>query len=130
MTKMDMIWIAVATLIYPDTESQNTITKKEIDDKIDNLFQTKITPAMITTHLVSTVDRAADKQNPKRGGSRNRYLFKTQNNNFRLYKKVDHIHDGWEKTGPYHPKKHKIHSDYHALIDWHDGEYYPSDCPP
>jgi hypothetical protein len=60
------------------------------------MFNTKITPVMLNAHLVSSIDRMADKKNTTRAGSRNRYLFKTNDGikpdtkgNFRLYKYKD-----------------------------------------
>ena len=98
MTKMDMIWVVVANALHQNVKL--SIIKSDIDELVYDLFQTKITPVMINIHLVSSADRQADNNNPQRGGSRNRYLFKENNGNFRLYKKADGIHDGWDKTGP------------------------------
>ena len=50
MTKMDMVWIAVATLIGPQTARSVAVSKDDIDQRVHALFQTHITPVMITTH--------------------------------------------------------------------------------
>ncbi len=78
-------------------------------------------------------DRMADKDQPQRGGSRNRYLFRTSNGNtpsrdgrFRLYKLADAKHAGWEKTGPTHPDPAVIALEYKHLLDWYKREYAPS----
>ena len=78
MTKMDMVWIAVASCIYPDVRSGRTVSKKAIDDKVKQLFEVEISPAMINQHLVGSVDRQARKGGYG-GGSRNRYLSKGEN---------------------------------------------------
>ncbi len=122
MTKMNMVWIAVAKLLHSHTAS--FVTKKDIDELVFKLFQTKITPAMINSHLVSSVDRQADKANPQRGGSRNRYLYKENNGKFRLYKEADGIHDGWEKTGRICPSIDDMPSEYHYLVTWYQTEYF------
>lgn len=126
MTKMDMVWVTVAKFIYPDVSSQTKITKEEIDTAVDDLFQKNITPVMINVHLVSSVDRQADKNVPRRGGSRNRYLVKDKNGYFRLYKKADGFHDGWEKTGPYCPAINNVNPEYRNLVTWYETEYFGS----
>ena len=45
------------------------------------LIAAAITAVMIERHLVSSVDPMADKDQPQRGGSRNRYLFRTSDGN-------------------------------------------------
>lgn len=123
MTKMNMIWVAVAKLLHPHTNA--SITKADIDRLVYELFQKEITPVMIDTHLVSSVDRLADKNDPQRGGSRNRYLYK-ENGKFRLYKKTDERHDGKDKTGPCCPSMDKLPLEYHYLVTWYESEYFHS----
>ncbi len=123
MTKMDMVWIAVAKILYPNTAVNMTVSKAQIDDKVSKLFATTITPVMIQKHLVNSENRMADKDQPQRGGSRNRYLVRT-GDAYRLYKKADTSTDAWEKTGPYHPNCEKIDQQYLCLLDWYKNNYY------
>jgi hypothetical protein len=127
---MDMIWVAVASLLHPITTESTTVTRGQIESQVLELFGTSITPVMIEKHLVSFEDRQADKANPRRGGSRNRYLFRTENGRtpsrqgrFRLYKQADSTHDGWEKTGPTHPEPSAIEPEYRPLIEWYKAQY-------
>jgi hypothetical protein len=39
MTKMDMIWIAVATMIHPDTSSSRTVTLGQIEAQVFALWR-------------------------------------------------------------------------------------------
>ena len=130
-TKMDKIWVTTAMLLHPDTTNQKLVTRREIENLVWQEWQTEITPIMIEKHLVSWEDRQADKKNISRGGSRNRYLFKTVNGatpssagKFRLYKKDDEQYDGWDKTGPTYPKKINFNDKYHYLIDWYLRAYF------
>lgn len=127
MTKMDMVWIAVATLIHPRTASSVAVAKNEIDSQVYTLFRTRITPVMITTHLVNSIDRQADTRNPRRGGSRNRYLAVNADGRFRLYKKSDQHTDAVDKTGPYHPSVTRIDREFEDLVSWYLGSYFDSD---
>ncbi len=133
MTKMDMVWVAVASMLHPETSSSKTVTRSEIEASVAKLFGASLTAVMIERHLVSSEDRMADKDQPQRGGSRNRYFFRTSNGNtpsrdgrFRLYKLADAKHDGWEKTGPTHPDPAVIALEYKHLLDWYKREYAPS----
>lgn len=130
MTKMDMVWVAVASLLHPDTNASKTVTRAEIDREVSKLFGAPLTAVMIERHLVSSEDRMADRDQPQRGGSRNRYLFRTSNGTtpardgrFRLYKTTDATYDGWEKTGPTHPDPAAISLEYKPLIEWYEREY-------
>ena len=132
MIKMDMIWIAVASLLYPEISPLHLVSRKNIEAQVWRLFSTKITPVMIEQHLVSWVDRQADNNQPNRGGSRNRYLFKTldgvspsQKGDFRLYKRVDERYDGRDKTGRTHPDIDVIPSEFRHLCEWFETHYYP-----
>lgn len=134
MTKMDMIWIAVAKMIHPATASSKTVTRGQIEAAVTKLFGTSITQVMVDKHLVSWEDRQADKTAPRRGGSRNRYLFRTANGQlpshdgrFRLYKAADGSHDGWEKTGPTCPNPELIGADFRHLIAWYEEQYFSSE---
>jgi hypothetical protein len=133
MIKMDMIWIAAATLIYPKTLSRQLVSESQIEEQVYRLFKSKITPFMVSKHLVSWEDRQADQENPRRGGSRNRYLFRTMDGvspsgagSFRLYKQIDSKYDGWEKTGRICPELEDFPGEYHYLIKWYSEHYYPS----
>ena len=128
MTKMDMVWIAVATLIRPETASSVAVSKDEIDKQVYALFQTHITPVMIATHLVNSIDRQADTQNPRRGGSRNRYLATNPDGRFRLYKKSDQHTDAVDKTGPFHPSVTNIDRKFEELVSWYRTSYCDSDA--
>lgn len=123
MTKMDMVWIVVATLIFPQTSPGKTVSKKQIDEEVARLFGMTISPVMITKHLVNSVDRQADKANPQRGGSRNRYLFRGEDGRFRLYKTRDHATDAWEKTGPTNPAASAVETKFAELVTWYESAY-------
>lgn len=133
MTKMDKIWVATASLIYPEVNCKKYVSGSQITSRVARMFNTEISPAMMNSHLVSSVDRMADKKNPVRGGSRNRYLFKTNDGikpytkgNFRLYKSKDEKYDGWEKTGKINPDKEDVNKEYHYLIEWYVNSYFNS----
>ena len=57
MTKMDMIWVVVASLLHPRTEANVFVEKSQIDSKVLELFGEPITPMMIDKHLVNSGDR-------------------------------------------------------------------------
>lgn len=131
MYKMDMIWVAAATMIFPKTEATHLITINEILQQVTNLFDEQIHQVMIDKHLVSWEDRMADKSNPSRGGSRNRFLFRNLDGyspngagDFRLYKDQDNRFDGLDKTGPVHPKRVRVPQDFHYLIEWYEKKYF------
>ena len=128
MTKMNMVWVAVATLIYPDTRLTRLVSKEEIDARVQELFQTDITPVMITHHLVASEDRQRDHRKPRRGGSRNRYLAK-QGDRYRLYRLSDQPNDGLDKTGPYCPAADHVAADYRYLIQWYRRDYAGLETP-
>ena len=46
MTKMDMVWVAVASLVHPRTEANVFMEKSQIDPKVLELFGETITPVM------------------------------------------------------------------------------------
>ena len=123
MTKMDKIWIAVATLTYPDAEAPRLLTQDEIKARVWRLFETTITPVMVTRHLVGSEDRQADRANPQRGGSRNRYLTRV-NDSYRLYRKADQTTDGQDKTGPFCPSMDNVRPHYEHLVRWYCTEYF------
>lgn len=126
MTKMDMVWISVATLIHPQTNAEIAVTKDEIERMVLSLFNETITPVMINSHLINSVDRQADQANPRRGGSRNRYLFRVAGDRFRLYKTTDQHSNAWDKTGPSSPIRENIDDSFHRLIDWYINGYIDS----
>lgn len=130
----NMVWIATASLIYPSITSSKLVTAIQIKDEISRLFHgadnATTTSIQITRHLVSWRDRDADKTNGRRGGDRSRFLFQTLNGKtpsdigkYRLYKKVDALYDGKDKTGTAHPAKRDVLPEYHYLIDWYVKSY-------
>ena len=123
MTKMDMVWVAVALLLHPRAEANVFVEKSQIDSKVLELFDETITPVMIHKHLVNSEDRQADRANPSRGGSPNRYLVRDERGSFRLYKQRDGESDAWDKTGPTHPHPHKIDPEYRYLVTWYQNKY-------
>ena len=123
---MDMVWIAVADLIHPETAPCVAVSELAIDQRVNKLFRTRITPVMITTHLVNSVDRQADVSNPARGGSRNRYLAKNPDGRFRLYKHTDAHTDAVDKTGPCHPSVQGVDEEFRDLISWYRTTYFNS----
>lgn len=124
MTKMNMVWVAVAKLLH--SHPARSVTKNDIDRLVRKLFQAEITPVMINVHLVASEDRQADKANPRRGGSRNRYLSRESDGTFRLYKKSDEIHNGVDKSGPTHPTIGSLPDEYGYLVTWYEKEYFLS----
>jgi hypothetical protein len=124
MTKMDKTWISVTSLIYPETDSKTGVLSKEVASKMVSMFGTKADSSYLNTHLVSFKDKQCDKNDTSRGGSRNRYLFKTIDGKIRLYKNMDMEFDGWDKSGKICPKKEDINSEYHHLLDWYRNQYY------
>lgn len=132
MTKMDMVWVATASLLHPNTASASTVTREQIESEVNRLFGANIDipRVLIDRHLVSFEDRQADRTIPERGGSRNRYLFRTEDGRlpsrqgrFRLYKAFDATHDGGDKSGPTRPKPTNIDAQHHHLISWYDDIY-------
>lgn len=99
MTKMDMVWVTTANLLYPNAAASFAVTRSQIEEEVVSLFGESITPVMIERHLVNSADRMADKDQPQRGGSRNRYLVRN-GDEYWLYKRTDTSTDAWEKTGP------------------------------
>ena len=126
MTKMDMVWVAVATIIHPRTAPSVVVTKSMIDSTVAKLFGETITPVMINRHVVNSEDRQADRDYPQRGGSRNRYLVRGEHGDFRLYKLHDSSSDAWDKTGPTHPDPNRLDADYVHLVTWYENEYVNS----
>ena len=123
MTKMDMVWVAVASLLHPRTEANVFVEKSQIDSKVLELFGETIMPVMINKHLVNSEDRQADRTNPSRGGSPNRYLVRGEHGRFRLYKQCDGESDAWDKIGPTHPNPNNMVHEYRYLVTWYGGEY-------
>jgi len=128
---MDMCWIAAALLIHPRTEPIFLVSNELIERKVKSLFGEDITRIMIDRHLVSWEDRQFDRTNPKRGGSRNRYFFRTvdgikptESGKFRLYKASDNAFDGVDKNGKTHPDPTEIPQEYRFLIDWYLAYYF------
>lgn len=126
MTKMDMVWVAVASLLHPRSSGTALVTKRQIDARVQELFGVSITPVMITKHLVASEPRQADHSNPNRGGSRNRYLVRDARGDFRLHKTSDTAHDATDKNGPTHPAAAAVGAEYAYLIAWYESEYSES----
>jgi hypothetical protein len=133
MTKMDKIWIATALLIYPETRNTRLVSFEQIVNEVERLFDTEITPIMVYGHLVSWEDRQVDKDNPSRGGSRNRYLFRTNDGatpasdgKFRLYKRSDGKFDGKDKIGKECPETSMVSPEYRYLLTWYQDVYFPA----
>lgn len=133
MTKMDMVWIATASLLHPHTASASTVTRGQVEAEVNRLFgpNVEIPRVLIDKHLVSFEDRQADRAIPERGGSRNRYLFKTEDGStpsrqgrFRLYKASDSMHDGRDKTGPTHPDPVNVDAQHQHLVRWYEDVYF------
>lgn len=131
MTKMDMIWTATANLIHDNVASTFLVNGNSIKAEVNRIWNIQITDIMLYKHLVSWEDRQADKNNLQRGGSRNRYLFRTSNGknpdsegDFRLYKNQDTQYDGWDKTGPTCPQAQNIDPAYRFLVQWYQNKYY------
>jgi hypothetical protein len=127
----DMIWVAVAKLICPNTSPSYLVTRAQIEQEIKRLFKKTITPIQLERHLVSWEDRDADTAQPRRGGDRSRYLFRTldgttplRQDQYRLYKKIDSQYDGAEKTGSTHPTKGRVPQKFHYLIEWYETTYF------
>jgi hypothetical protein len=57
VTKMDMVWVAVANLLRPDTGSRRTVTREQIESEVSRLFRASIAQTMIDKHLVSALNR-------------------------------------------------------------------------
>ena len=123
MTKMDMVWVVVASLLHPRTEANVFVQKSQIDSKVLELFDETIAPVMIDKHLVNSEDRQAGRTNLSRGGSRTRYLVRGGNGSFRLYKQRDGESDAWDKIGPTHPHPNNIDPEYRHLVTWYGSEY-------
>ncbi len=133
MIKMDMIWVAISSLLYPETRAAKTVSLEEIRAQVKELFNISINPIMVERHLISSEGRQADKKRLRRGGSRKRYLFRTidgfmpsREGGFRLYKRCDATYDGWEKTGPIHPESSAVARKYQYLIEWYQFNYFIS----
>lgn len=126
MTKMDMVWVAVASLLHPRTNADVFVRKGQIDASVVELFNESIPSVLITHHLVNSVDRQADRAQPDRGGSRNRYLFRGEAGGYRLYKHADRNSDAWEKNGPTHPAAENVNREYAELLSWYENDYVTS----
>ncbi len=131
MYKKDMIWVATATLIYPQTSPTHLVTEENIVREIARLFQDTITPVMLRQHLVSWEKRQQNPNYPPAGGIRDRYLFRTEDGlipsgrgDYRLYKQIDSQYDGPDKRGPIHPDPNEVQQPYQYLLDWYKSTYF------
>lgn len=129
MTKMDKLWVTVAKLLYPETHNNHLVDSAEIKKEYKSLFGVEISPHLIF-HLISWKARNIDKENPSRGGSRNRYFFKTDdginpslNGGYRLYKNTDSFFDGEGKDGPICPHEDRMPVEFHFLRNWYLEDY-------
>lgn len=66
MTKMDMVWVAAAELIWPNIDPAYTVSRSQIERKVTELWGKTIATVMIERHLVSSEDRMADTKYPRR----------------------------------------------------------------
>lgn len=129
MIKMDKFWIATASLIYPSIDKKTLVGLAQIREKYFELFSETL-PQSLEQQLISWKPRYADKGNVTRGGSRKRYLFRTDNGSipsarggFRLYKVSDSVHDGEDKIGPAYPEMENVSGDFKFLVDWYSEKY-------
>lgn len=132
MIKMDKFWLATASLLYPFTGPERLVTLEQIRGKYLELFEEVLSPSM-EQQLISWKPRYADKANVTRGGSRKRYLFRTDDGRipypsgrFRLYKNSDSPFNGEDKTGPSCPEKNDVSEPFRYLIDWYLANYLRS----
>ena len=123
LNKMDMIWVTVATMTYPETTAPSLLTADQIKAQVLLAFKTEVQSVMVTRHLVGSEDRQADRRTPARGGSRNRYLTRV-GDRYRLYRKADGVEDGRDKTGPCCPSRDRVSCEHRFLVDWYRAEYY------
>lgn len=131
MTDMDKLWVTVAKLVYPVTHNNHLVDTAKIGKEYQSLFDDKISASLIS-HLVSWKARNLDKENPSRGGSRNRYFFRTDDGmnpsfngggGYRLYKNTDSLFDGEGKDGPTCPREDKIPEEFRFLRTWYLHDY-------
>jgi hypothetical protein len=128
---MDKIWIATASLLYPNLNANKLIAATQIRQQVQKLFGTEVSTSLMA-HLVSWKDRNLDKLSPSRGGSRNRYLFQTSDGarpshesggGYRLYKSADAQFDGAGKDGRNCPGVGNIPNEYDYLRTWYLDDY-------
>ena len=131
VTKQDMIWCAVASLVYPETSSNYLVSEEDLVREVQRLFGATLTPLQYQWHLVSWRDRMANKKTPSRGGCRLRYLFRTKDGqscdrqgDYRLYRLEDRRYDGRDKDGRTHPEKSSLRPEHGYLVDWYLARYY------
>ncbi|WP_363502386.1 HNH endonuclease [Burkholderia sp. LMU1-1-1.1] len=132
-TNMDKIWVATASLLFPNINANRLVAATEIRQRVQSLFGTDVSAALMA-HLVAWKDRNLDKQSPSRGGSRNRYLFKTsdgahpsaEGGGYRLYQSADARFDGEGKDGPTCPGVGNISVEYEYLRTWYLDDYLGS----
>ena len=131
MTDMDKVWVATATLLYSNLSDDKLVSMAEIRRQVVGLFGNEVSPSLIS-HLVSWKKKNLDKISPSRGGSRNRYLFRTQDSStpsyeggggYRLYKLADRRFDGEGKDGPICPRVDGIQDDCLYLRTWYLEDY-------
>ena len=120
---MDMIWVTVAFLTYPEVTARRLLSEGEIRAKVRQAFGEEVKPVMVSRHLVGSEDRQADHKNPARGGSRNRYLTRV-GDRYRLYREADGGRDGKDKTGPCCPARDRVSCEHRYLVDWYHAEYF------
>lgn len=129
MNKMTKFWLATASLLHPAVSTERLVTLKQIQQKHSELFNEAL-PQSLEQQLISWKRRYADNNQPTRGGSRNRYLFRTTdgyapstNGKFRLYKLSDSQHDGTDKTGPTNPGIGDVDLNFAYLVNWYLNAY-------
>lgn len=129
MNKMTKFWLATASVVHPAVSTERLVTLSQIQQKHLELFNETL-PQSLEQQLISWKRRYADKNKPTRGGSRNRYLFRTadgytpsSNGKFRLYKLSDSQHDGTDKTGPTNPGIEDVPPNFEYLVNWYLDAY-------
>lgn len=133
MNKMTKHWIATASLLHPATSPERLVSRDEIQRRHRELFGVSLAPSL-EQQLISWKERYVDKKDPTRGGSPNRYLFRTVDGytpeplgRFRLYKLADGQYDGPGKfSGPTNPRHQDVEQEFHYLVDWYIASYRAS----
>jgi len=133
MNKMTKHWVATASVLHPATTSEMLVSQDEIRRRHQELFGVPLTPSL-EQQLISWKHRYADKRVPTRGGSRNRFLFRTSDGHtpdphgrFRLYKLSDSQYDGRDKSsGPTCPSPDEVQQEFRYLVDWYIANYRDS----
>ncbi|MBN8467173.1 HNH endonuclease [Corallococcus exiguus] len=136
MKKIDKFWLAVASLLYPRTDSTALVSLEQISLKHVELFERQPTPSLEQT-IISSKRKYTNRAKPTQGGSPKRYLFRTDDGHtasprgkFRLYKASDVASVGPGKVGAPCPDRKDVLEQFRYLVDWYWESYViPSDEP-